>query len=137
MQKKFGIAAATALLAAPVAAQAQGIPGGMERVREKVTPLAARQWGRGRCAWWRSRRRRQLFRRRSTLNLLRLCASERPFLLYLCRARSTWDNLAREGSSHRISWWRRSWRNSSSCLRVVLRRRGDNSSKSLAALATD
>jgi hypothetical protein len=60
MQKKFGIAAFTALLAAPVAAQAQGISGGMERVRGKVTPLAARRWGRGRCAWWRSRRRRQL-----------------------------------------------------------------------------
>jgi hypothetical protein len=45
--------------------------------------------------------------------------------------------LPREGSSHRISWWRRSWRNSSSCLRVVLRRQGDNSSKSLAARATD
>jgi len=31
MQKKFGIALVTALLAASVAAQAQGIPGGMER----------------------------------------------------------------------------------------------------------
>jgi hypothetical protein len=29
MQKKFGIALVTALLAASVAAQAQGIPGGM------------------------------------------------------------------------------------------------------------
>ena len=31
MQKKFGIAVVTALLAAPFAVQAQGIPGGMER----------------------------------------------------------------------------------------------------------
>jgi Protein of unknown function (DUF1236) len=31
MQKKFGIAVVTALLAWPVAAQAQGIPGGAER----------------------------------------------------------------------------------------------------------
>jgi hypothetical protein len=31
MQKKFGIAVVTALLASPVAAQAQGIPGGAER----------------------------------------------------------------------------------------------------------
>jgi hypothetical protein len=31
MQKKFGIAVVTASLGAPVAAQAQGIPGGMER----------------------------------------------------------------------------------------------------------
>jgi hypothetical protein len=31
MKKKFEIAVLTALLAAPLAAQAQGIPGGMER----------------------------------------------------------------------------------------------------------
>jgi hypothetical protein len=31
MQKRFGIAVVTALLASPVAAQAQGIPGGAER----------------------------------------------------------------------------------------------------------
>jgi hypothetical protein len=45
MQKKFGIAVITALLAAPVAAQAQGISGGMKRVAAEGKPLAARSAG--------------------------------------------------------------------------------------------
>jgi hypothetical protein len=38
MQKNFGIALVTALLATSVAAHAQGIPGGMERGRSAESP---------------------------------------------------------------------------------------------------
>jgi hypothetical protein len=39
MQKKFGIAVVTALLASPVAAQVQGIPGGAERGAAEGGPV--------------------------------------------------------------------------------------------------
>ena len=48
-----------------------------------------RQGRRNSGTWWRSRRRRQPSRRRSTPTLSRLCDSGGPFRLRLCRARAS------------------------------------------------